>query len=176
MILNKVGSGFSLYELDSESELKEKCKAKYAMLLGDNTEGKRKYYFIETQHQESKNMIGLVNEGHGIEPTVLILKDLDLMLITSDESVYIIDLKKNEILSHMLCDSLIYEAIVDANDDKRIFIICELEVRCISAAGIMFWRYDCDVINDYKLHKDFLELIFDESTIKISLTDGHVLK
>ncbi|WP_339061224.1 hypothetical protein [Tepidibacillus marianensis] len=171
----KDDSQVRFYKVDSESELIELCTRNNAILLGREAEGKRKYYLIEMQYQEFIRVVGLVNEGHGIEPHVAILRNNDSAIIASDKSVYIINLGDLKISSHLLCNSIVYDVFHDLANGNRIIIICELEVRCISSKGELLWKHDSDVITDYKLHSDFIELSTDDDKVNISLLSGQVL-
>lgn len=175
MILNRNGSNFKIYEVDSESELKALCNEKQSIILGLDTESKKKFYFIEIQHQNTQRVYGLINGGHGIEPTVTKIEKKDLAVISSDKSVYLVDLNGLNNVTQVVCDSLVYDVILIQSDSSQILIICELEVRCLSLVGSQIWRYDCDIISDFKFYENYLEIFTDDGDVKISLKDGSLL-
>lgn len=175
MILNKNGSNFKIYEVDSESELKALCNKKQTTILGIDTESEKKFYFIEIQHQNTEKFYGLMNGGHGIEPTVTKVEERDIAVISSDKSVYLVDLNGLNNGKQVVCESLVYDVFLIQSDSSQILIICELEVRCLSLDGSQIWRYDCDIINDFTLYENHVEILTDNGDVKISLEDGILL-
>lgn len=175
MILIRNGSNFKIYEVDSNSELKELCNVKQSAILGLDTESINKFYFIEIRYQNTEKYYGLVNGGHGIEPTVTKLEKSDLAIISSDKSVYLVDLNGLNNVTQVVCESLVYDVFLIQSDFSQILIICELEVRCLSIDGSQIWRYDCDIINDFTLHENQMEILTDKGDVKISLKNGSLL-
>ncbi|MCQ4936302.1 hypothetical protein [Anaerotignum propionicum] len=175
MILNKEGFKFKIFEVESESELIVVCNEKQSAILGLDSESKMKFYFIEFQQQNSERFFGLVNGGHGIEPTVAKIETKGLAIISSDKSVYLVDLNDLHIITQVICESLVYDVLLIQGNSSQILIICELEVRCLSLAGSQIWRYDCDIISEFKLYENHLEIFTDDDNVKISLEDGSLL-
>lgn len=175
MILNKNGSNFKIYEVDSESELKALCNEKESTILGLDTESKKKFNLIEIQHQNTERIYGLIYGGHGVEPSVTKIEKKDLAVISSDKSVYLVDLNSHNNIKQVSCESLVYDIFPIQSDPNQILIVCELEVRCLSLDGFQVWRYDCDIINDFKLFENYLEILTDDGDTKISLEDGSLL-
>lgn len=174
MILSKNSTPFNIYEVDSESELKKLCSDKQSTILGLDTESKKKYIIIEIQHHNSQRLYGLIYGGHGVEPIVIKIEKRDFAVISSDKSVYLVDLNSNNI-KQFSCESLVYDVFPIEFDSNQILIICELEVRCLSLDGFQVWRYDCDIINDFKLFENYLEISTDDGDAKIFLKNGSLM-
>lgn len=172
MILIKNGSNYKIFEVDSESELKVLCNKNQTTILGLDAESAKKFYLIEIQHQNTDKCYGLINGGHGIEPSVTKIEKRDLAVISSDKSVYLVNFNK---VTQIVCESLVYNVFLIQSDPTHILIVCELEVRCLSLDGFQIWRYDCDIINDFTLHENHIEILTDNDEVKISLEDGSLL-
>lgn len=76
-------SCYKLFEVDSESELKNQ---ENILLLIPNSEYQRKFYKIEI----GNTILGVINEGHGIIPKIKEITE-DIYLISSDFSIYFVD-------------------------------------------------------------------------------------
>ena len=172
MKLIKKDSNFKIYDVDSESELRALCKDKYSTILGFDSESKKKYNYIEIQYQNTEKIYGLIHSGH-VEPIVIKIDEKDLAVISFDKSVYWICLEKNNI-KQVSFNSLVYDAFLLTNDNNILFI-CELDVRCMSLDCSQIWRYDCDIINSFTLHENYLEISTDDGDSKISLKDGGLI-
>jgi len=175
MIQIKNGSNYKVFEIDSESELKALCNEKQSTILGLDTESKKKFNLIEIQHQNTEITYGLICGGHGIEPSVTKIEKRDLAVISSDKSVYLVDLNSHNSIKQVSCESLVYDVFPIQSGHNQILIICELEVRCLSLDGFQTWRYDCDIINDFKLFENYMEIYTCDGVAKISLEDGSLL-
>lgn len=165
---------FRLYELESESELKEYVRVNKGIIVGNDAQIKNKFYVIEHLTDEVKKIVGILNEGHGIMPTAVKIKNTDVAVLTSDKSIYIFSLKKNEIIRKIICDSLIFDVVTRDNEGKM-FIICELGIQCLTTAGDRVWAYDSEIISDYDFHENYIKLIVEDTDYKISLINGEVL-
>jgi hypothetical protein len=175
MILNKADFGYKLYEVDSKSELLTRCNQCCSSILGLDIESPQKYYLVELQMKDSIITLGLLNGGHGIEPSIVLMENADNILISSDKSVYLVELKDLHKVRQILCESLVYDIFQFQSDYNKILVVCELEVRYLEANGELIWRYDCDVINDYKIYADYFEITTDEGVFRVALEDGHIL-
>lgn len=176
MILKKAGSGYNLFEADSKSELVELCDKKQLTILGLDTEGVRKYYLIEIQREETDASFGLLNAGHGIVPTIVLIENRDRALISSDNQVYFVNLMGSLDSRRVLLDSLVYDIREIHSDDMKIIVVCELEVRCLSVEGEFIWRYDSEIISDYQIFEDHLELIINDKIVMIDIKDGRIIE
>lgn len=163
-----------LYEIDSESELKERIETNNGIILGNDVQVTNKFYIIECIVNNVKRMVGILNEGHGIVPMVAKVKKSDVLVVASDNSVYILDLKANAEFKNIVIDSLIFDLIVRENEE-RIFVICELCVQCMTITGDKVWAYDCDIISDFALYEDYVKVTIEDVDYDISLLNGEVI-
>lgn len=163
-----------LYEIDSESGLKECIEANNGIIVGNNVQAKNKFYIIECITNNVIRMIGILNEGHGIIPTVAKVKKSDILVVASDKSLYILDLKANAEFKNIVSDSLIFDLVVRENEE-RIFVICELGIQCMTITGDKVWTFDSDIISDFSLHEDYVKVTIEEVDYEISLLNGEVI-
>ncbi|WP_182188223.1 hypothetical protein [Pectinatus frisingensis] len=163
-----------LYEIDSESGLKEYIGANNGIIVGNNVQVKNNFYIIECIANNVKRMIGILNEGHGIIPTVAKLKKSDILIVASDKSLYILDLKVNAEFKNIISDSLIFDLIVRENEEK-IVVICELGIQCMTITGDKVWNYDSDIISDFSLYEDYVKVTIEGVDYDISLVNGEVI-
>ena len=82
---------FKLFEVDSESELKNQ---ENILLLNPKIDYPKKFYKIEI----GNTILGVLNEGHGIIPKIKEITGEDIYLISSDFSVYFIDINRQKII------------------------------------------------------------------------------
>ncbi len=93
------------------------------IIVGNNVQVENNFYIIECTANNVKRMIGILNEGHGIIPTVAKLKKSDILVVASDESLYILDLKANAEFKNIISDSLIFDLIVREDEEKVVAIV-----------------------------------------------------
>lgn len=172
MVLCESSKGYSLLEIDTESELREFCARNQAIILGELVENKMKYYIIELEYRNEIKRIGIINEGHGIKPSATVLLEMDLIIVASDEHICFVDLVSNEILHEIICDSLVYELYLSNLDTGDTVVVCELGVMRITVNGELIWKYDCEVIEDYKIKQDTIDLLINGKNIRISKNTG----
>ncbi|WP_368294547.1 hypothetical protein [Dehalobacter sp. TBBPA1] len=166
---------FKLYELDSESELREYIRANKGITVGNDAQVKRKFYVIENLNDNVKKVVGILNEGHGIIPTIVKFKNTDAVVFTSDKSIYFFDTKKNEVTKTLLCYSLIFDVVTRENEGKM-FIICELGIQCLTITGDKIWAYDSEIVSDFAFYDDYVKLTVEDIDYKISLLNGEILQ
>ncbi|WP_251862285.1 hypothetical protein [Clostridium sp. Marseille-Q2269] len=172
LIMNSVE--FNMYELDSESELREYIRVNEGIIVGNDVQVKKKFYMIEQLTENMKKFIGILNEDHGILPIIVKLKNIDVIVLASDRSIYIINLRKNEIIKNILCDSIIFELMIKENEDKM-FILCELGIQCLTTEGDKIWTYNSEVISDFTFYDNYVKLTVEDVDYKISLLNGKVI-
>lgn len=74
----------------------------------------------------------------------------------------------------VMLDSLFYEFMPLERKD-RLIVLHELGLTCISLNGVKLWEHSTDVINEYKIENDSIELITDEYNINILKNTGDVI-
>ena len=163
-----------LYEIDSESGLKERIGANNGTIVGNNAQVKNNFYIIECITNNVKRMIGILNEGHGIIPTVAKLKKSDILVVASDKTLYILDLKANAEFKNIGSDSFIFDLIIRENEGK-VVIICELGIQCMTITGDKVWTYDSDIISGFSLYEDYVKVTIEGVDYDISLVNGKII-
>lgn len=163
---------YKLYKVDSESELQECIRMKRAIVLGENAQ-KEEFYLVHILADNVEVFVGIFNEGSGITPTVIKFKEI--LLISSDSTIYIIDIINNTIIKEVECISLIYDVIL-SEDGKRIYVVCELGITCLNILGHIIWNYDSDIITDYQFENKIIKIVSDGREYKILLENGKSMK
>lgn len=171
LILN---NNYNLYELDSESELIEYVRINNGVIVGNNVQVKSKFYIIEYLINDVKNVVGIINEGHGIIPNIVILKKTDVAILMSDKSIYFYDLKTNKVIKCIMCDSLIFE-LINYENVGMLYIVCELGILCLTTKGKKVWSYDSDIISNFEFHDKYINITVEDIEYKISLFNGKII-
>lgn len=123
-----------------------------------------------------KRVVGILNEGHGLKPIISKVINTNIAILASDETVYFYDIQKNKVITKIICNSLIFDVINNKQNEKRIFIVCELGIRCITSEGDTVWIYNShDILENFIFYSDYVIVTFDNINYKISLVDGNVL-
>ncbi|MBK1811936.1 hypothetical protein JHL18_15045 [Clostridium sp. YIM B02505] len=157
--------------VESKSEMIEylrKCNSNQ-LLLGENSEVVGGLYIFQVKSNEVVRLtVGVITEGHGLEPECKYVGDK--LLIGFNKEVHIIDTSTNE--NKKICaDSLFFEFASETNSN-RIIAVFELEVMCFSLEGNTFWRCFTDVINEYFIENNNISIVTDSGKEKISLLTG----
>lgn len=173
-------SSFKIIKIvvDSKSELKEKLKNSTcnSLMLGEDSEIERSSFLFRVVMEEDLLTvleIGVVSEGHGLQPECKLI-DEKYICIGFNKEVHIIDIDNFLKRCKVKLDSLFYEFISLERKD-RLIVLQELGLTCISLEGKKIWEHSTDVINDYKVVNDSIELSTDEITITILNSTGEVI-
>lgn len=160
-------------QLDSESELRDYINQSEGVMLGKQIENPSKYYQVELDLYGEECTIGILNGGHGIEPQVKLIDSK--LIITSDQMLYIFNVKTRTLTNTLEFDSLIYDVIIPQNTEV-IIVVCELDVECITNKGSTIWsRQSDDIIIDYTLKDDVITVITEETEQKLSFKTGDIV-
>lgn len=159
------------YSVDSKSEMIEylrKCDTKQ-VLLGKSSEVEGGGYIFQVELDGVKIItVGIITEGHGLQPECKYLNDK--LLIGFNKEVHVIDI--NNSVDNILCaDSLFYEFSSEILGNS-IVAIFELEIICFSVDGKILWKYSTDIINDYHAENDVIYLTTDSGDLSLSLLTG----
>lgn len=159
------------YSVDSKSEMIEylrKCDTKQ-VLLGKSSEVEGGGYIFQVELDGVKIItVGIITEGHGLQPECKYLNDK--LLIGFNKEVHVIDINNN--VDNILCaDSLFYEFSSEILENS-IVAIFELEIICFSVDGKILWKYSTDIINDYHAENDVIYLTTDSGDLSLSLLTG----
>ncbi len=157
--------------IDSKAEMKEvlrNSKSNY-LLIGEDSQIEGGVYIFQTKEDNFlKLSIGLITEGHGLQPECKIVGEK--VLIGFNKEIHIIDIGKNE-HNKINADSLFYE-FSPKNYQDKVIAIFELEVMCLSLAGEKLWKYFTDIITDYLIENDKINILTELGEEHISLLNG----
>lgn len=164
--------------VDSKSELKEKLRNSTSdnLILGEDSQLERNFYAFRVEMKDDLSTvleIGIISEGHGLQPECKLIDEKHIC-IGFNKEVHIIDINNFSKRYKVMLDSLFYEFILLERKD-RLIVLQELGLTCISLDGVKLWEHSTDVINDYKIENDSIELATDEFTITILKNTGEVI-
>lgn len=163
--------------VDSKSELKERLKNSNLpnLLIGTDSEVENNFYILRGKIDNISTIfeIGIISEGNGLEPECKLI-DEKYICIGLNKEVHIIDSHDFSNDHKIILDSLFYQFVLLEKEDK-IIVVHELGVTCISLNGIKLWECLTDLINDYIIRDDTIELITDESIITILKSTGKII-
>ncbi len=131
------------------------------ILLGSKTEHPRVYhsYSLSPRWSRAKELrIGVVSEGHGLVPQVLVSRDMTGVLVGFDCELVCIDLARGDQRYRVAADGLIY-ACTEAEDTSRVLVVHEFGVMCISPGGDVLWSHHTDdLIEDFEIVDEELRI------------------
>lgn len=146
------------------------------MILGEDSQIERNFFLFRIEMKYDLSLvleIGVVSEGHGLQPECKLIDDKHIC-IGFNKEVHIIDINNFLKSCKVKLDSLFYEFISLERKD-RLTVLQELGLTCISLDGEKLWEHSTNVINDYKVENDSIELSTDEFTITILNSTGEVI-
>lgn len=158
-------------KVESKSEMKEYLRRCHSnkLLFGEDSEVEGGVYIFQVREDEEvKLTVGVITEGHGLEPECKCVDDK--LLLGFNREVHIIDSSDSKD-EKITSDSLFYEFSSEVYLDK-ILAIFELEVICFSLEGNKYWRYFTDVINEYFIENNNVNIVTDLGEETISLLTG----
>lgn len=158
VILNKCNSGNILLGKEARQEI-----AFYALKI-----------FFGSQ---SKNTfgIGIISEGHGLTPQVLILASKQQIFFGFNQEVVLIDCDNKKIIYEYALNSLFYKFIYLPNLEL-ILILHEIGLVALRENGSKIWEFDKDIVEDYEIINDKINLKFmDSDSIQLSLITGKII-
>lgn len=164
--------------VDSKSELKEKLinSTVNNLIIGEDSQIERDFYVFRIEMKDDMSTvfeIGVISEGHGIQPECKLI-DKKHICIGFNKEVHIINSENLTKHYKVMLDSLFYEFMPLERKD-RLIVLHELGLICISLNGVKLWEHSTDVINEYKIENDSIELITDEYNITILKNTGDVI-
>ena len=151
-----------------------------SMTLGEDIEEPHKFYsviaYLEWPKTDAGHFgIGICSEDHGLVPHLLLQPRTDLVVCGFNSEAVGIDIKSTKTNFRILLDSL-FSSFVSLTRQKVILIFHEIGVVAITQDGKELWRYSQDVIVDYKIREDSLELNFmDSPPLTLDLGNGKVI-
>lgn len=102
------------------------------------------------------------------------LIDKKYICIRFNKEVHIINSENFIKYYKVMSGLLIYKLILLGRKD-RLIVLYELGLTCISLNGIKLCEHSTDMINEYKIENDSIELITDKYNINILKNTGNII-
>lgn len=164
--------------VDNKSELKEKMRKSKTpnLIVGEDSQIENSFYIFKGEINNGTSdifEIGVISEGHGLQPECKLI-DESYVLLGMNKEIHIVDIKDFSRHYKFVFDSLFYE-FVSCKLKDRIIALYELGVICVSLDGVKLWNHSTEIICDYKVMNNTIELITDEFITTISVSNGELI-
>lgn len=148
------------------------------ILLGKHAQQEISFYAVKVFFgNQSKNTfgIGIISEGHGLTPQILILASQQRLFFGFNQEVVLIDCDNKKIIYEYSLNSLFYKFIYLPNLEL-ILILHEIGLVALKENGNKIWEFDKDIVEDYEIINDNINLKFmDSDSIQLSLITGKII-
>ncbi len=162
----------------SEQEMRDYVLARLSdsLILGEDSEQYCEFYSIDF-HLELSGLssfrIGLISEGHGLVPYLLLIPERNEILLGFNCEVVCLHVAKKSVKFRLEIDSL-FHRFVHLFDDKGTLVFHEFGVMLIDDCGNIQWRYDKDIIINCSFEGEILRLHFyDDTSIRLHILTGN---
>lgn len=164
--------------VDSKSELKEKLRNSNSpnLIIGEDSQVENRFYIFRGEINDGVSTIfeiGVISEGHGLQPECKFIDEKHICIGLNKE-IHIVDSQDFSKHYKIILDSLFYEFISSDRKD-RIIALHELGIICVSLDGVKLWEHSTEVINNFKIKNNTIELITDEFMITILESTGEII-
>lgn len=165
----------------------EKCSSRQALLslldhchggkiiLGEDTEAVTDYYLAIIALGPSniqKLGIGVLSEGHGLKPNVLLLPQYSRLVFGFDKFIVGLDIPSGKIAFSSELDSLFFK-FIEIPEKQIVIIQHEIGIKVHRYDGKLIWQYSKDIIVDLKLNIDAMIISFlDSQPIMLDIMTG----
>ena len=132
------------------------------LVLGETAEYALDFYSIAIFPRgtlERRFAVGICSETDGLPPNVLLKPDSDLMVIGFNSAIAGIGVPGGEIRFQVQCDWL-FSQFIDLPARRMTLAFYEVGVLALSDDGQELWRTSTEIILDWTLQEDRLELEF----------------
>ena len=163
----------SYFHFDSEAELLQQLDIELdfnGIVLKDDCEKSTKNIMIKINNDSQSVCLGLMSFD-GITPRIVQVNDL--LFIGYNHSLAII--KNNIIVEKYNVDSAFFDFLIVG---EKVVSVFEIDLICFSIDGHIKWKYYAsDIITEYRLNNDFIDLsFFDSESKKVSIETGKEVK
>lgn len=146
------------------------------IILGIDAKQESQFYVIKAALVDKESLgIGIIFEGHGLKPQILVDAVSNKLMLGFNNEVVIVNCPKKTIESRIILNSLFYEFVL-LNELKIIIVIQETGVLALNEEGKKLWKHDSDIIENHKIVDGVLHLDFmDSESIALAIPDGKIL-
>jgi hypothetical protein len=162
--------------IDSYRELLVSIEKQNNILLNNEVKQKKEFFLITIMDVVSDNIvlcIGIVSEGHGIEPQYAFTNNHEIIIGVNHE-IYIVSIMTLEKRCKQM-DSLFYMFKEDTDLDM-ILIICEANVYGCNYALESVWEVNSDLVKDFEFLDNCIRIETDSGDRYYSSFDGCEIK
>jgi hypothetical protein len=148
--------------LESKNEMMNvlsKCEAGH-LILGESAEQQTAFYLVTIHlgfHYRHRFGIGICSEEYGLKPHLLLQPELSKLLLGFNHEVVAVGVEDKNIHFRILLDSLFHSFLAL---EPYILIFHEIGVHALDNRGKKIWEYEADVIEDFEIIGDHLNLTF----------------
>ena len=161
---------------ETESEMTsflKKCDAG-SILLGQDAQQYIDYFSITVHftHTGARFGVGIISEGHGLTPQVLLDSQRQLLIIGLNHQVVGIDMTKREASFHIdLGLGALFFQFIPIAELQTILVLHEIGIVAISEDGKPLWEYSADdIIEDWKVKNEKISLkLMDAQPVELDL-------
>src|SRR5713101_2027419 len=113
--------------------------------------------------------VGLISEGHGLLPHLLLIPERDQLLFGFNEQVACVNVNERSVVFRIRLESL-FRSFLRLKAHALILAFHEIGVTALDENGNVEWSYAKDIVEDCVLSQFHLDLKFlDEPTVRIDL-------
>lgn len=164
--------------VDSYSELVERLRQSRSdsIILGENAQQFREFVLLIINcASEMKELlrIGIISEGHGLEPQYLI-SEPDKMIVGLNREICLIFFSSPSRILRREFGSLFYEFMI-VESHNVIVVVCEAEVCCLNQRLELLWNVYSDLIIDYKISGEHVRIVTDEGAKTYLTINGRLV-
>jgi hypothetical protein len=182
MLISFLSHTIEVTSLETENELRNRLRActSGGLLLGEDKEDKSKFYLLIISLDCGKSGsrqfgLGIFSEEGSLAPHLLLLPEDELMILGFNKEAVGIRPRDGMYSFRLVFDSL-FSSFLHLPQQGFILGIHEIGVIAFTKTGRELWRYDKDVVTEYFVEKDRLNLRFmDSPSVLLRLSDGRVV-
>jgi hypothetical protein len=130
------------------------------LILGESAEQQTAFYLVTIHlgwNGRHRFGIGLCSEEYGLKPHLLLQPELSQLLLGFNHEVVAVGVKDRNIHFRILLDSLFHSFLAL---EQCILIFHEIGVNALDNRGQAIWEYEADVIEDFEIIGNHLNLTF----------------
>jgi len=158
---------FEIKELSSYLEVQNvisNCRLG-AVVLGGESEVPQRFYSIEIHASGLSDRpafgIGLLSEGHGLEPEMCLIDDNHLLLGLNSQ-LAVIDLLQRQVDNVIRLESLFRTLL--STETGQIIVIHDIGIAALARDASLLWNYSEDLVEDWELEENHIRIHFANSS------------
>lgn len=155
------------------------CCTRGIVLFGEAAECPRAFYslkFYSDRLDADSFGVGILSEGHGLEPELLVRKEEQDILVGFNSQIVVLEFTTGQLKQVIDLGYLFYRTIV-IDEAHRIIVQHEIGVVVLDDRLNKVWGFDQDVITSLRIENGLLLLGFmDSPGVTLELANGTILR